>query len=203
MHNAESELSQRSEAIIWRKIKDGNTVALGELYDQYIDVLFVHGMRKSNQKAEVMDCIHDLFLDLYKYRKKLADTDNVSYYLMSSLSRKINKKYRKRVAPISNDDFIFEKAVAIDHYTASYESEVIQKERTTERNLKLSKALDTLTEKQKKGLFLRFDQDKPYEEIAQIMEVSIETARTTIYRALKVLRKQPFSMLLLLEIGFI
>ena len=52
----------------------------------------------------------------------------------------------------------------------------------------LANALESLTKKQRKGLFLRFNQDKSYEEISEIMEVSVQTARTIVYRALKALR---------------
>ena len=60
--------------------------------------------------------------------------------------------------------------------------------RRSEKQEKLSVVLEKLTKKQKTGIFLRFNQEKSYEEISEIMGISIPTARTLIYRALKVLR---------------
>ena len=70
-----------------------------------------------------------------------------------------------------------------------FSKKIIGEEQTLERNNNLSKALKTLTKKQRKVLFLRFNQDRTYQEISEIMGVSIETARTSIYRAIKTLRK--------------
>ena len=134
-----------------------------------------------------MDCIHDLFVDLYKYRKKLSKTDSVKYYLFKSLKRKINKKYHRKIIPVAMD-FDFPITTTQKSYTKSHEEEIIKGERISEKNVKLSNALSTLTKKQRKGLYLRFNQQRSYEEISEIMGVSVQTARTTIYRALKSLR---------------
>ena len=195
------DILQKSDFQFWGDIKKGDTTALGNLYDMYIDSLFSYGIQHSQNKEYVMDCIHDLFLELYKYRGKLADTDNVKYYLFASLKRKINKKYRQKIITISNEDMLFDKSIQ-KRYTASIESEIIENEQVVERNLKLASAMAKLTKKQKKGLFLRFNQGQPYEEIAEIMGVSIDSARTTIYRALMVLRKHSLSIVLLSQFIF-
>ncbi len=199
--NSRSKLSQEEEAIVWKKIKNGDTNALGELYDQFVDILFSYGMQQSNHKDHVMDCIHDLFVDLYKYRSNLAVTDNVKFYLLRSLKRKINKKYRRKIIPIQSEALL-NGVEGHRNYVTSHEDELINVERANEKSLKLVDALSTLTKKQKKGLFLRFNQDRPYEEIAEIMNVSVATARTIIYRAIKSLRKYPLSLVVLFRILF-
>lgn len=196
-----NKLHQNPDRQIWRQIKQGDSVALGQLYDRYIDILFSFGIQQSNDRAYVMDCIHDLFLDLYKYRKKIADTDNVKSYLFTSLKRKINKKYRRRPIPISVAEPNFDTNMHRRH-TISHEAAIIEMEQVAERNLRLANAMTTLTKKQQKGLFLRFNQAKPYEEIADILEISIDSARTTVYRAIKALREQPFIVLILPSLLF-
>jgi len=176
--------------ITWRKIVEGDKLALGELYDQYIDILFSYGMYHSKDRGYVMDCIHDLFLDLYKYRKNLSVTDNVKYYLFKSLKRKINRKYKTRDLPVSKEEFLYTLDETEKNHSTSCEDKIINDERVSERNSKLAGALKSLTKKQRRVLFLRFSQDRTYEEISEIMDVSIETARTSIYRAIKTLRKQ-------------
>lgn len=177
-----------SETILWEDLKKGDEGALGELYKLYIDSLFSYGMIHSQDRGYVMDCIHDLFVDLYKYRKGLSKTDNVKYYLFKSLKRKINKKYNRKIIPIPME-YDFPIDTTQKNYTKSHEEEIIKGERISEKNVKLSNALKTLTKKQRKGLYLRFNQHRSYEEISEIMGVSVQSARTTIYRALKSLRK--------------
>lgn len=176
-----------SETIIWENLKNGDETALGELYKLHIDALFSYGIVHSQDRGYVMDCIHDLFVDLYKYRKSLSKTDNVKYYLFKSLKRKINKKYHRKIIPVSTEyDFLINDT--LKNYTKSHEEEIINDERISEKSAMLSNALNTLTKKQRKGLYLRFNQQRTYEEISEIMGVSVQSARTTIYRALKTLR---------------
>tara|TARA_R110000868_G_scaffold184479_6_gene426109 strand:+ start:6565 stop:7179 length:615 start_codon:yes stop_codon:yes gene_type:complete len=196
-----NDCSEKLEIIYWNKLRHGDTSALGALYDRFVDVLFSHGVGKDGNRDYVMDCIHDLFFDLYKYRSKLSKTDNVEYYLKKALNRKINRKYRKKDIPLEIDVNLFKKSL-VKNYTDSYEVDLIREEGIAERSHKLHEAIDTLTSKQKKGLYLRFDQERTYEEIADIMDTSIETARTTIYRALKTLRKYPFSLGVFIKIIF-
>ena len=49
--------------------------------------------------------------------------------------------------------------------------------------------MKTLSNRQREGLSLKFEHNHTYPEIAEIMGISIESARTMIYRALKDLRK--------------
>lgn len=199
VYNVKSETSSNNtdainelQSITWKKLIDGDKLALGELYDQFIDILFSYGMYHAKDRGYVMDCIHDLFLDLYKYRKNLSTKTNVKYYLFKSLKRKINKKYKTKDLPISKEEFQFKFEKNQKNNTASCEDQIIDDEQISERNNNLSKALKTLTAKQREILFLRFNQDKTYKEISEIMGISIETARTSIYRAIKTLRKFKF-----------
>jgi RNA polymerase sigma-70 factor (ECF subfamily) len=170
------------EFIFWTKLKDGNVDALGELYDTFIDELFCYGMQLCQDKNHVMDCIHDLFLNLYKYRKNLAATDNVKYYLLRSLKNLILKQPKSKTS-------IYDEDTHHNIHSNSIEEQIITSEISNERAHKLSNAINFLSTKQKKVLFLRFTEERSYEEIANMMEVSVQTSRTIIYRAIKVLRK--------------
>lgn len=182
----------KSDIIIWKKLINGDKLALGALYDRYVNVLFTYGMYHSKDRSYVMDCIHDLFVDLYKYKKSLCMTDNVKYYLFTSLKRKINKKYNKKNTAVFLDDLKYGIDTIQKQHTNSCEKAIIKKEHTSEINKKLAKALKTLTNKQRKIIFLRFNKERTYEEISEIMGVSVQTARTSVYRAIKALRKLKF-----------
>lgn len=181
---------KNTDPILWAKLKSGNLVALGALYDLYIDGLFSYGMQYSADKTQVMDNIHDVFLNLYKYRKNLANTDQVKYYLFRSL--------KNQIISASKVEFVTQTFVLnedLNNHTNSIEDEIIETEFNNERTYKLSKAINLLSKKQQKGLFLRFTEERDYEEVAQIMNVSVQTSRTLIYRAIKTLRKSMIAML--------
>jgi len=192
---------EKSDTLIWAELKKGEKAALGELYDRYVNILFSYGMYHSKDRGYVMDCVHDLFVDLYKYRSSLSKTDNVKYYLFKSLKRKINKKYHKKNTSVSLDDFDYEIDAMNKKHSDSCEKNMIAEEHVSERNSRLKNAMKTLSDKQQKILLLKFEEEKSYEEISVIMGVSIESARTSIYRAIKALRKLKFSVLFL-ELSF-
>lgn len=169
--------------VLWAKLKDGDVRAMGDLYDIYVDELFAYGMQFSKDKSHVMDAIHDLFLNLYKYRKTLAATDNVTFYLFRSLKNNILKVENKNFAfvPFRHDHDIKSEP--------SIEDRMCAEEFKNERAYKLAKAITKISKKQRKALFLRYTEERSYEDISTIMNVSIQTSRTIIYRAVKTLRK--------------
>lgn len=78
----------------------------------------------------------------------------------------------------TNDDLVF-----------SYEDYLIATETEAEDHKVLYDAMKTLSNRQREALSLKFEHDRPYPEIAEIMDISVESVRTIIYRALKELRK--------------
>ena len=189
------ENQNRDENALWNEIRNGNVLALGEVYDIYIDDLFSYGMKFSEDRNHVMDCIHDLFLDLYKYQSKLAETDNIKYYLLRSLQRKINRRHKSKLTYFTNG---MPAQNGQRSHMPSPEEELIALESEWLTSRSLLKATEFLTQRQQKGLSLRFYEKRSYEEIAEIMNTSVETSRTIIYRAIKSLRKNIILPLLVL-----
>lgn len=158
---------------------------MGELYDMYIDELFAYGIQFSKDKSLVMDAIHDLFLNLYKYRNTIVDTDNVSFYLFRALKNTMLQLEKKQhpFRPIVNDKD--EKSEE-----SSIEEQICIQELENERAYKLAKAIAKLSKKQRQALYLRYTEEWSYEDVAAKMGVSVQTSRTIVYRAVKSLRKQ-------------
>ncbi|GAB1855480.1 sigma-70 family RNA polymerase sigma factor [Flavobacteriaceae bacterium MHTCC 0001] len=179
----------------------GDVAAIGDLYEIYIDTLVSYGIKVCGDKQHTMDCIHDLFVDLYKYNSKLSKTDNVKLYLFLSLKRKINKKY-KRKEIILNSDIQYFGIQKRNDYAESIESKIIDSEIVHKKYKKLKQALNSLTNKQKEALSLRFEQNMSYEDISKMLSVTESSARTTVYRAVKILREQPFSLVYLSFLNF-
>ena len=175
----------KEESNLWKQFTEGDDYAFYSLYDLYADRLYRYGTHFSKDKEFVRDCLHDLFLDLYKYRKKLSETDNVQFYLFRSLRRIIHKKQTK-VISLEYDEMI---NTIKNSPVFSHEDFMIAEETENEDRKALNDAMKTLTDRQREGLSLKFEHDHSYIEIAEIMGISVESARTIIYRALKELRK--------------
>ncbi len=57
-----------------------------------------------------------------------------------------------------------------------------------QKRLKLEAAIRDLPSRQLEALFLRFYEGIPYEEIAEVMQITVSSAHKTIYKALTHLR---------------
>jgi RNA polymerase sigma factor (sigma-70 family) len=169
---------------LWSRFKEGDDLAFYRLYDLYADSLFKYGSHFSKDIDFLGDCIHDLFLNLYKYRKKLSETDNIQFYLFRSLRRIIHKELVKAI-PLVYDEMI---GSTDESLTFSHEDYLIAEETEAEVHGILNAAMKTLSNRQREGLLLKFEYNRSYPEISEIMGISVESARTIIYRALKELR---------------
>lgn len=188
-----------SDKSLWSELKKGSTLALGTLYDRYVDELFLYGSKLTSNGSIVKDSIHDLFLDLYKYRDNLAETDSIKFYLLRALKNKILKNQEFKNSQ-TQDVYTLKKDFGLPR-EQSIEDTVILEEITEENSTKLMQALNLLPKRQKQGVILKFLENKDYEEIAEIMNVNVETSRTIIYRGMKSLRKAFLLFLLFLIIS--
>jgi len=176
---------KNKDYFLWKRFIEGDDKAFFSIYDQYFDALYSYGIHFSKDKDLVKDCIHDLFLDLYKYRQRLSETDNIHFYLFRSLRRLLHKEQSRRISVLSDDKLLLENDIPI----MAFEDAIIESE-TKNGNYKiLADAMKELSDKQREGLSLRFEQNFSYKEIAVILNISVESARTSIYRALKDLRR--------------
>ena len=176
---------RNKDYFLWKRFKDGDDEAFYWLYDQNIDALYSFGISVSKDKEFVKDCIHDLFLDIYKYRHQLSDTDSIRFYLFRSLKRKIHKRGKKLLSVMYNEDVISTR----EQFVPGAEKNIVERETQDENHLILEKAMEKLTQHQKEALFLKFDQNLSYPEIAELLGISVESVRTNVYRALKTLRE--------------
>lgn len=179
----------------WIDFIRGNTKAFELIYNQYVDDLYLYGQHYHNDKEQILDCIHDLFVDLFN-NPKIATDVQIKFYLFASLKRRLFKlKDMVQTSDISQipDNLL---------WIASHELEMIKNEHN-EINLKLlQEKIELLPKKQKEVIFMRYYLDFTYEEIAFMLNISVESCRTTSYRGIKELRKtlQPAEYLILFSI---
>lgn len=170
---------------LWHEFKEGNDKAFYLLYDQYADNLYKYGSHFSTNKEFVKDYIHDLFLDLFKYRKKLSETNNVQFYLFRSLRRIIHKEQDRTISFVNKERIYTQE----ENPVFSHEDCLIAAETKAEEYKVLNSAMKKLANRQREALSLKFEYDHSYTEISEIMDISVESARSIVYLALKELRK--------------
>lgn len=175
---------------ILERLHHGDLEALGSLYDMHVDYLIGLGLHYVNDVPWVEDQIHDLFLDIYRSREKVLQIRNVRAYLTTCLKRKLFKRNQSKELLVEKDTLGYLLSESPDHIEISPESKWIDAEQIKYLKLVLKTAMDSLTNHQQSALRLRFVEKKSYGEIAEYMEVSKASARTLLYRSVKLLREK-------------
>jgi RNA polymerase sigma factor (sigma-70 family) len=147
-----------------------------------------------------MDTIHDIFYKLCIQNVSLDEIDNLKFYLFRSLrNRLIDIKRTNREFPA-----LFPQEEEIDEYlpfkfNVSIEDEIIMKEDSEEIRLKVENVLSRLTNRQREIIYLRYVQEYNYQEISDIMQISVEASRNLVSKSIVKLRiaSHTLSMLLL------
>ncbi len=179
----------REEAALWQAFKKGDRQAFGAMLELYYPLLLNYGVRFQKDREFVKDCLHDLILELWSRRENLDDVRLIKVYLLKSLRRKLLRESQRlkwfREANEVSEDYAFEVQFAIESY-------MISNEVKHEDLMKLRVNLDKLTKRQREAIYLRFDQEMEYEDIAGIMSINYHSAVNLVYEALKFLRKNWF-----------
>ena len=173
-----------SDTLLWNDFKKGNEDAFRLIYNSHVRSLFRFGCNFTQNEALVKDCIHDVFIDLSKYRSGLSATNNIKLYLYKSLKRKIIYSINKNgiFGTIDPEKLPF-------HYSISVEDELIDNEFEQQRYQLLDKAMLTLSPREKEAIFLKFVSDLSYEELSKVMKLKYQSARNLVFKGLEKLRE--------------
>lgn len=183
---------------LWQQLKDGQKDALQRIYENNITDLLRYGKKFSIDANLIEDCIHDLFIELWKNRKGLGQTDTIKKYLFVSLRRKIIRQLEKSKQHLSNEEpqeYQFEAELSIDY-------QLIQIEESTEQGKKLKAALEQLSERQKEVIYLKFFAEMDYQDISEVMDINYQSIRNLVFNALKALKKYMVALVTLLSYIF-
>ncbi|HEU4555466.1 MAG TPA: sigma-70 family RNA polymerase sigma factor [Chitinophaga sp.] len=169
---------------LWESIRDNDQAAFTSLYKDYYQLLFAEGFRTCGNKDLVKDCIHELFLEIWYNRHKLAPVQHVGAYLKTYLRRKILKEAGKLP----------------QHTTADIETHVIETERPYDELLillqsrkevaeKVRRAIQQLSPRQIEIIRMKFFENKSYDEISSLTSTTPRTIYNQVHNSLKILRR--------------
>lgn len=174
-----------SDEELWRKLAKGNKEAFKILFLRHYDSLYRYGKYLCPKRSVVDDCLQELFFHLWKQRADLCEVQNVKGYLWISYRRRLMKELKnKRGRQQQFTSFLdgMKKRSPID------QSIIHQEEGDINRRV-LKQVLETLTQREREVLFLKYYDGMSYSEIEEILDIEYQSARNYMYRALKRLRK--------------
>jgi len=175
----------QNDAACWRQLKEGNSQALGYLYDLYVDKLFHTAIKMTDNRELAKDALQEVFIEIWHYRHSIGEVNHSYSYLAKVLKSIILKKVKTKI--VINTMADSEQRVDED---LNVEQAIILTDMVTEQKSRLNKALSQLTTRQKQVIRLRFFEGFTYEQIAVKLSMNYQSVNNLAFRAMLNLRKQ-------------
>ena len=173
------------EVAIWDQFRSGNQKAFTELYQHFVQPLYSYSMGVTNDKELIKDCLHDLFVELWRNHATIGPTTSVKYYLMASIKRKLIRHLESQLK-----NHVYHTNYMLDFSEADYsqESILIKYEDEIRTNKQLANCLDMLSKRQREAISLRFFQNMDTDQISDSMKINPQSVYNLIFGALRVMK---------------
>lgn len=166
------------------------------LYNLYVKDMFTYGSYLGFEREVVKDAIHDVFIKVTEEKKRLSSISNIKFYLFKSLKNRLlditNRTSRFSFIGDENKE-LHELPFTIDVYV---EDLISEKEKQEQIKVDIEYMLSTLTHRQREAIYLRYIHEYDYNEIAQLLKISVHGSRKLVSKAMLTLREK-FGVVLL------
>ena len=170
-------------AILLEGLKEGNEWAFASLFNQYADLLLSYGTGLGFNREDIEDAIQEVFCNLYLKHQHIAEIRNLKFYLLRALKNTLLNIVRTvaglQEADVEELDF---------HAEVDVTDGLINEEEREDLKQKVELYLNSLTNRQREAIYLRYMEELEYEEIASLMDMTVPSVRNLVFRAIKQLR---------------
>ena len=178
------------DALYWNRLKNGDSQALGFLYDKYVDKLFIAAMHTTENRELAKDAVQEVFIEIWNYRHTIADIQYSQSYLTKVLRSILFKKLKKE-NPAHH--YQLQESFVLPEQTI--ENILISRDTDNEKKNSLKLALTKLSTRQKLVLQLHFDEGLSYEQIAEKLSINYQSVNNLAFRSILRLRNLMFCVL--------
>ncbi len=160
------------------------------IYNSYIDELYNYGIYQGFENEVIMDAIHDVFCNLSEDVDKLKQVVNIKFYLFRSLkNRLLDIAMSKRKNIEINTDIETQTSLPFN-FQINFDDRIIDKEERQLIKVQVEEMLNSLTNRQREAIYLRYIQEYDYNQIAEILNISVNSTRKLVSNAIIRLREK-------------
>jgi RNA polymerase sigma factor (sigma-70 family) len=173
------------EVAIWDQFRSGDQKAFTELYQHFVQPLYSYSMGVTSDKELIKDCLHDLFVELWRNHATIGPTTSVKFYLMASIKRKLVRHLETQMK-----NHVHHTNYMLDFSEADYsqESILIKYEDEIRTNKQLANCLNMLSKRQREAISLRFFENMDTDQISDSMKINPQSVYNLIFGALRVMK---------------
>ncbi|MBR5123168.1 MAG: sigma-70 family RNA polymerase sigma factor [Anaerotignum sp.] len=189
-------MTDLKEKDLIRRAKQGDMLAFEELILQHEKIVYNVALRMMNHSEDARDISQEVFLKAYRNLANFDERSAFSTWLYRITHNTCIDEMRKRKGKqsysleeeLENEDGSMQRQIADEGDTP--EESLLREEQKSE----ILQALDTLSEEHKAAIILRDVKGLSYEEISEILELSLGTVKSRISRARNQLKTEILKM---------
>ena len=187
-----------SDHLLLEECRLDNLRAYDQLFERYFGKLYSFSLNYVKNAAVAEELVMDLMFNIWKKRKDLVINGEFSAYLLTAMKNVMFNHLRKKELLTSDINFLPEQAAAAGHLA---DHRLQYKELEQVYQLKLSE----LSPQRRKIFKLSREEQMTYPQIAESMNLSVNTIKTQMLVSLKYLReslKEHIDITILLTVIF-
>lgn len=179
LQKIEHDIAKRRDFNLVKSVLNGNKSSFAKLMSFYKRRVFIFGKSFFHNDSDSEDFVQDVFLKVYLHLDSFKDKSMFSTWLMKiAWTTAINSVQRKKeYLPISDENILLD--------TDSTPEEKQIRQVTQEA---IQQAIKELPEKYAICIDMYFSYDISYQEISEITDFPVNTIKSHIFRAKKILR---------------
>lgn len=185
--------NQISDTELFFRIQKGDEKAFTIAYELYNKLIYVLSYRYLMDEERAKDVVQYVFVKIWEYRTELNIGISLKNFLFT-----MAKNYILNL--IRNENTALEKQYEIAQQVLGYEDDLIEKLERREQMSLFYQALAKLPEQKKKICVMKIREEMSNKEIAERLNVSINTVKTHYAEALKLLRRELLKLLMIIII---
>lgn len=175
------------ETLIAAALK-GSGYAWDKLVRRYERKIYNYALRLTGNTSDAMDLMQEVFLGVYRNLHRFRGDARFSSWIFRIAHNKAVDLNRKRALMQGQFSYTDEDGAEIAIPDPDSKQEPENQALQFEQNQEVQSLLQTLPMDQRMVVELKIYQSNTFEEIAELQEISVNTAKTRFYTALRKLR---------------
>ncbi|MFT4815166.1 MAG: RNA polymerase sigma-70 factor (ECF subfamily) [Pseudohongiellaceae bacterium] len=181
-------LIDEDQALIAAALK-GSAYAWEKLVKRYESKIYNHGLRLTGNSSDAMDLMQEVFLGVYRNLHRFrGDAKFSSWIFRIAHNKAVDMNRRKRLMTSSPKFSTENEGDEFEKFPGKTDLEPENRLGNTEQNASVLKMLSELSSDQRSIVELKIFQSLTFDEIAELQDISANTAKTRFYSALKKLK---------------
>lgn len=177
--------NEKSDAQLVKLVLNGSAEFFSELVERYEKLVFSFLLARFNDPCEVEDIVQDAFLKAYKHLASFDCERKFSTWLLTVARNILIDRKRKASRSIAASDVLESETLFLDKSEGSSPAaQALKREafRATAR------AVNALPEEIKAPFLLRVVNELSYQEIADALDIPLQTVKNRIFKARTIMR---------------